>query len=366
MKARCVAVLGRQDFPTDAVEEYCVYLGSALAGHGISLEIVRVRWVEEGWRAALRDLLEKTGESRGTRFLLQYTALSWSGHGFSLPFLRIVRSLKKRGAWCAIVFHDVEGYYGNRIVDRLRRAAQIYTMRKVLRLADLGIMTIPVEKIPWIPPHTSNVVFIPIGANLPAPEKAWYQERARGTQRTVGVFSFSGNRAVLEEVRLITQAVRYAAEKMGSLRLLVFGRDSEAAEKQLKEGLAGTPVDVTVHGLLAADQVAHVLGSCDVLLFVRGPISSRRGSAVAGIACGLPVVACEGWETARPAIDAGVHLVAANNTDGFGPALLRVLTDVDYRASLAERSRRAQEQHFSWPAIAAKYASVLQMNAPKD
>ena len=42
------------------------------------------------------------------------------------------------------------------------------------------------------------------------------------------------------------------------------------------------------------------------LLFVRGPISSRRGSALAGIACGLPIIALERSETGPPVAGAGV------------------------------------------------------------
>jgi glycosyltransferase involved in cell wall biosynthesis len=102
-----------------------------------------------------------------------------------------------------------------------------------------------------------------------------------------------------------------------------------------------------------------VLGASDVLLFVRGQISSRRGSAIAGIACGLPVIAQEGSETAPPITEAGVVLVPATAPSEFGPALLRVLSDQAYRASLAERSRNAQQLYFSWSVIAAQYAKAL-------
>jgi glycosyltransferase involved in cell wall biosynthesis len=95
------------------------------------------------------------------------------------------------------------------------------------------------------------------------------------------------------------------------------------------------------------------------MLFVRGPISTRRGSAIAGIACGLPVVAERGAETAGPIEEAGVVLVSADKPGEFNEALLRVLTDQDYRAQLAERSRLAQEKYFSWQAIAARYAEEL-------
>jgi hypothetical protein len=44
----------------------------------------------------------------------------------------------------------------------------------------------------------------------------------------------------------------------------------------------------------------------------------------------------------------------------FGPALARVLSDPIYRESLAERSRKAQQDYFSWQAIAQQYVSALQ------
>ena len=141
--------------------------------------------------------------------------------------------------------------------------------------------------------------------------------------------------------------------------MAVLGRNSDLAAKELKEKLAGAPVEVIAHGLLAAGQVVKVLGNCDVLLFARGPLSTRRSSALAGIACGLPVVAREGWETAAPVTEAGVVLVPQAAKEGFGPALLRVLGDESYRALLAERSRQAQERYFSWRAIAAKFAQAL-------
>jgi len=346
--------------PTDAVEEYCRYLGAALEKHAFSFEIARVDWATKGWRRALRELRQKVANERNTWVLLQYTALAWSRHGFSLRVPGIIKTLKKNGARCAVVFHDAEGYYGNRLIDRIRRATQLHTMREALRLADLSILTIPAEKVPWIGRDSRNVVFIPVGANLPSPEKAWSQERDRERNLpTVAVFSPSGNRAGAEEVESIAQTVRYAAERMGSLRLIVMGRNSEIAGSQLYERLMGTSVEVTIHGLLPAEEVVQKLGASDVLLFTKGPISSRRGSAIAGIACGLPVIASEGWETGAPITEAGVVLIPGIAKNEFGPALLRVLSDESYRAKLSERSRRAQEIYFSWSAIAARYAQEL-------
>lgn len=359
-----MAVLGRRDEPTDAVEEYCEYLSRALAAEGISLELARLRWAEIGWRTGLRELSARTRANENPAwFLLQYTALAWSRRGFPGRALRVIRALKSIGARCAVVFHDAEAYPGSRLVDRVRRAVQLRTMRQALRLADLAILTIPAEKIPWVPPNTRNAVFIPVGANLPSPETAWTRTKRQGTDLpTVAVFSLSGDGVRAEEVRRIAEALKYAAERIGKLQVAVLGRNSDLAGKELKEKLAGAPVEVIAHGLLAAEQVVKVLGNCDVLLFARGPLSTRRGSALAGIACGLPVVALEGWETAAPVTEAGVVLVPQAANEGFGPALLRVLSDESYRAVLAERSRQAQERYFSWSAIAAQYAQVLRKN----
>jgi glycosyltransferase involved in cell wall biosynthesis len=363
-RTRCVAILGRRDQPTDAVEEYCQYLGEALKDEGFELEIVRARWDEIGSAASMQELRERIrdtqNQSRNDWFLLQYTALAWSRRGFPLRILRLVRFLKQRGARCAVVFHDAEAYGGKRWVDRLRRRVQRHVMRRLLRLSDLSFFTIPREKVSWVPAGAKNIMFIPVGANLPSPEKAWNQTRSSAESKPcVAVFSITGNPRGQHEITLISEAVSYAAKQVGPLRVVVFGRNSEAGE-DLRIKLAGLPVEVTVLGLIPAEEIVRVLSASDVLLFVRGQISSRRGSAIAGIACGLPVIAQEGSETAPPITDAGVVLVPATAPSEFGSALLRVLSDQAYRASLAERSRNAQQRYFSWSVIAAQYAKALE------
>jgi glycosyltransferase involved in cell wall biosynthesis len=357
---RCIALLGQRDVPTDGVEDYCKYLGYALANQHIDWELVRVEWLEKGWRASLRELRETSIDTRNTWFLLHYTALAWSRRGFPSRVLRIVRLLRKRRARCAVVFHDAEAFPGNRWIDRFRRRVQHRVMRRLVRLSDIVFFTVPPEKVSWVPAGAKNIVFIPVGANLPSPEKAWSPTRNPAESKPcVAIFSITGNPRAQREIGLISEAVSHAAKQVGPLRVVVFGRNSEAGE-ELRASLAGVPVEVVVLGLIPAEEIVRVLGASDVLLFVRGQISSRRGSAIAGIACGLPVIAQEGSETAPPITEAGVVLVPATAPSEFGPALLRVLSDQAYRASLAERSRNAQQRYFSWSVIAAQYAKALE------
>jgi glycosyltransferase involved in cell wall biosynthesis len=358
---RVVALLGRRDEPTDAVEECCRYLGAALrARGGIEMEIARVAWAERGWPTALREIRKQAVGWKGEWVFLQYTALAWSARGFPLRFLSVLAVLRGAGARVAVVFHDVEPYGGGRGVDRLRQASQLRTMRRALRDADLGIFTVALQAVPWLGIPCANACFIPVGANL-LPVVGESNERstfAEGGPR-VAVYGITGGETGKKECDQIIAAVRIAATKLGSLTLHALGRGAAECEAELRDGLRGTRAHVHVDGVLPAEGVANALCAADVMLFVREPISSRRGSAIAGISCGLPVISYGGKQTAAPITDAGVVLVSRAHSEELGEALVRVLSDREYRANLAKRSRTAHEQHFAWDAIAARYIAAI-------
>jgi len=268
--------------------------------------------------------------------------------------------LRRLGARLVVVYHDASPYAGDRALDKLRRAVQLRVMRQSLRRSDLAIFTVPLGAVPWLRGPTYNAAFIPVGANLPL--DALTVNKPSGRPREVlrvSVFGITGGHARHNEVARIVEAVRFVASKIGKLELHAFGRHADDCESMLREGLCGLGVDVQVRGVLPADEVVAELSSADVLLFVRGPISTRRGSAIAGIACGLPVIAERGAETGGPIEEAGVVLVSAERQGEFGDALLRVLTDPHYRAQLAESSRVAHRKYFSWQAIADNYVKEL-------
>jgi glycosyltransferase involved in cell wall biosynthesis len=353
----CLALLGRKDVPTDAVEEYCRYLGDALQAHGFQLQIRRVPWELHGWRQSLRALQLQSEAWRDTWVLVQYTALAWSARGFPLKFPRVLRQLKSAGARVAMVFHDVEPFTSPRLIDRLRQRVQARTMRRALALANLAIFTVPPEKLSWLSGVPSKAVFIPVGANLPFAEMPVSQTKS--DIPTVGVFSITGGEQGARETQQILATVQHAAQKLGRIRLSVFGRHAELREGALRNGLENYPVDVSVEGIVQPEQIVDKLAACDVLLFVRNGISTRRSSAIAGIAAGLPVIAHPISETAPPVTDAGVVLVSPNNQDELNDALVRVLSDSGFRAELSARSRAAYKAHFAWPAIAERYAATL-------
>ncbi len=360
MTQKCIALLGRRDAPTDAVEEYCQYLAGALRAHDFELELARVAWLEDGWPAAMHELERQAQGWHGCWVLVQYTALAWSERGFPLRFLRVLRILRQAGARVAMVYHDVLPYHGSRTIDKLRRRAQNHAMSEALRSSDLGLFTVPLSKIPWVGRKHTRAIFIPVGANLPEPETAWTIQHGKGNRLpAIAVFGITGGEAGIWEIASISEALQIVAERLGKLRLVVMGRHSDTAEKALRNLMDKQPIEVSALGVLPGAEIVRHLACCDVLLFVRGGISSRRGSAIAGIACGLPVVALEGPETASPITEAGVVFADPKRQRGLGEALLKVLSDPEYRAALAERSRGAQDKYFSWKAIAARYAEAL-------
>jgi hypothetical protein len=357
---RIIALLGRRDEPTDAVEEYCRYLSGALRDHRFAMELVRVPWAERGWIPALRGLREKARGWRGQWVLLQYTALAWSARGFPFGVLRVVKELREAGARVAIVFHDVEPFGGNRWIDAIRRRAQLHVVRQARKVANLAIFTVPLGVISWLGKSHATATFIPVGANLPVETSpATKSGQTHQTPLRVAVFGITEGDTGRKECVRIVETVGFARARGGPVRLHAFGRGALECETELRKALEEVAVELHVEGVLPAEQVVKALTSSDVMLFVRAPISSRRGSAIAGIACGLPVIAYSGTETAPPITEAGVLLVSPGHNAQFGEALLRVMSDAPLRESLAERSRKGQRDHFSWEAIARRYVEAL-------
>jgi hypothetical protein len=359
MMQKCVALLGRRDEPTDAIEEYCRYLGGALREHDLQMEIVRTAWKEKGWGVALSELRQLSQHWRGAWVFAQFTALAWSERGFPGRFLRVLRILREAQARVAVVYHDVEPYSGSRLVDRLRRGAQIRTLRSIARYSDLRVFTVDPDLLSWRPSRKSPLACIPVGANFP--DQSLHAELS-GTPHpplTVAVYGITGGAAGTSEMTCIAAAMHEVAQSIGPVRLRIFGRNAQSVEARLRHALRDTAVDCEVLGVLSPGDVASALCRSDVQLDVRGAISTRRGSAIAGVACGLPVVAHAGAETGGAILQAGLALYEPGKPGDLVRTLTRVLSDPAYRASLAARSRAAHQRYFSWSAIAARYAEEL-------
>jgi glycosyltransferase involved in cell wall biosynthesis len=357
-----ISLLGRADTPTDALEDYCTWLKRALEQQGQPMEILRVPWATNGWLSSFKWVRRESRNWRGRWVLLQYTALGWSQRGFPIGAAVTIWIARRRGAKCAIVFHDAIPYSAPRLVDRIRRAVQVWVMRQLYSLASHSFMTVPIENVSWLPRLAAKAQFIPIAANLSGTLVKLNDAnriRENSSPKTTAIFGITGSPQLQPETELIAKIVGQAAEKIKSIRLLVMGRNAKEAEASLRVALAGTNVELEVHGVLPAGEIERRLSEADALLFVRGGISSRRGSALAGIACGLPVVAFQGPETGPPITEAGVILAPEDDFAVLANNLARVLSDDALRIDLRKRSLEAREKYFSWDVIAKKFLQVL-------
>jgi glycosyltransferase involved in cell wall biosynthesis len=358
---QAILLLGHRDDPTDGVVDYCDNLQKYGATYGLDFEIVQVQWAEKGWRAALGELREAAATWRDRWVLLQYTTLAWSRRGFPLRAPHILDVLRNCGVRPGVVFHDLVAMPGKGIVGNAREYCHLSVLRKLYERSDLAVFTLPLQKLSWLPMHREKATFIPVGANCPElPSGGRYEIH---NPKTIAVYGVTGGTQILLEVADIAYVVKQVCPSALPLRIIVFGRGSREAESALRRELAGVNVEIETLGLVSPEQVTATLARADVLLFVRGQISSRRGSAIAGIACGLPIVCYSGPETDWPITEAGILAVPSGDRQALAGALENVLSDAALRSALAERSRNAQQKYFSWQAICGLFLEFLKRGA---
>jgi glycosyltransferase involved in cell wall biosynthesis len=357
-----IALLGRRDIPADGIEDYCTFLGRALAPHDVELKLARVNWNERGWLSALRQLSRDAAEWRGGWVLLQYTALAWSRRGFPIGAWAALEILRRRGVRCAVIFHEPGRQSADaRWITPVRGACQDWVARRLYSGAARSIFADRLETIPWLPRGRAKAAFIPIGANIPAPPpRPDYGAVSNGGLKTVAVFCLSDAPNVHREVGDISYAMRSLEAKGVKLRLVFLGRGTAEARDEIMRAFEGVPVDVVNLGLRGAEEISRTLSESDAMLCVRGTLFPRRGSALAGIACGLPIIAYEGRMDIFPMGEAGVCLVPYGNRQALGDALAQILLDSGLHERLRARSLRAYEQYFSWEVIAGEMVRALQ------
>jgi glycosyltransferase involved in cell wall biosynthesis len=297
---------------------------------------------------------------RGKWVLVQYTALAWSRRGFPFFALAVLATLHHRGARVALVFHEPRRQGGSRWIDRIRGACQDWVLRTLHRSAAKSIFTVPLATVSWLPAGDTRSAFIPIGANIP--QSSQQPKAAAGNEAagTVVVFCLDGMPALRQELLDISDAARAAATNGARLRVLFVGRGTKEAEAEIASAFRDVPVETSILGLLSAAEVSETLAASDLMLCVRGKINQCRGSALAGVACGLPIVAYAGEVEGTPLADAGLLLVPFRDAGALGAAVYRVLADSNLSRDLRKKNQRAQQKHFSWDLIAASYVGLLE------
>jgi glycosyltransferase involved in cell wall biosynthesis len=333
--------VGARDVPTDGVRDYVDRLAHALEERSVDASTLEIPWSDVGWRRALSAVPRKHG-----LVLIQYTHLAWSRRGFSIGALRAHRALARSGSTVGIVFHDSTPFAGRRIRDRIRGAVQRAVVRRLARRTSIAFSTLEPEVSAVFKGVVPRPRFLPAGSNVPAISRHPHPDDGF----VVSVFSVRERDH--DQALMLADIVQRAARVLPSVSLRVFGRGAIEAEGALRSSIGSVPL--TVEGVMDAANVSARIASSDALLFVRGGASSRRGTIVAGICNGVPVVAPEGLETGPAIRGAGIGFFTQGDNQAAADALVRLGSDPSFAEGQRERQRRACQTTFSWPAIAGR------------
>jgi glycosyltransferase involved in cell wall biosynthesis len=306
-----------------------------------------VGWLRTFWR-----LWSWAARWSDETVLLQYTAYSWSRSGVPTAFLIALLLVRARGARAVIVYHDAFPQRAPTLLGRMRAAGQRFVMRAAYRWSARSVLTIPATAATWLP-DTKRAVTIPVGSNVVAFDFVPVESTVAERDLSAIVFGVTGGPGGSVELDLIASALAPPMCDGSPIRLVLFGTGTQASEPEIRRRLPKAAIEF--HGIVPPEKALKLLQSARVLLFVRGPVTSGRTTAVAGVLAGTPVVGFSSELTGAPILDAGVRLVSAGDTEGLAAALRSVLADAHEWQELHERSVAAGRDHFCWPAIADAY-----------
>ena len=291
-----------RDFPTDRVEDYCAFLGQALSRRGIHPNPIHVDSNRLGWTRSLWRLWRESASWQGNWVLFQFTSLAWSRRGFPFGVLFALRILRRRGARVAVVFHETVARQATKL-SSIEFVELVRTGSFKNCMPARNARSLPMRSARFLGfPRNPREQFSSIGANIPEPESlSESAPPADSTIKTITIFCLTDPRRSLRQFH----CVRFVASAVKKIRVVFLGRGTREATGEIDRPFAGIPAEVVNLGVLPAADVSYNLTRSTVMLCVRGSLFPRRGSAIAGIACGLPIVGYAGPTTTFPITEGG-------------------------------------------------------------
>jgi glycosyltransferase involved in cell wall biosynthesis len=299
--------------------------------------------------AGLVGLTRGLNRCRGPRrLLLQYVPHAFGLKAMNVPFCAWFTARRRDERW--VFFHEV--VYPWSLGDPLRHQLLAGTTRVMLRLvagaADRTFISIPTwaEHLPaQVRRHTE---WRPVPSNFPTevPAEAVARVRAElGEGLLLGHFGTYGaaTSGMLEHA--LVPLLRADPRR----RVLLLGRGSEAWRKQLIGRHPELSAQLLSRDSLEPDVLAAHLSVCGLLIqpYVDG-VSTRRGTTMASLALGCPVVTNTGHLTEPLWRGLGaVALVEGTDPAGLTMAAERLLTHPEERAALGARAAEVYRERFS-------------------
>jgi glycosyltransferase involved in cell wall biosynthesis len=352
------------EYPPDVggVADYTALLARHLSALGVEPRIV----TGLGWD--LSCLSRIAALAAGCDVVhLQYQPAAYGLRG-AITLLPVWLRLTRPGMPVVTTFHDLRAPYLFPKAGPLRRLV----VHLLLRSSHAAIFS-AAEDLDASGPGPYRRC-IPIGSNvslhpLPAGGRAALRARV-GVERDESLVGFFGLLNASKGLETLLDALVLARQHGTAARLLLIGEPlghsdprNRATSADLQRHIARLGLTDRVHttGWLAADEVSAYLQACDlVALPYRDGASARRGSLLAALAHGLPIVTTAA-PGRRPFLehDGQALLVPPDEPSALAAALERLAADAALRARLSRGAAQAAER-FDWQTIASATLQLYQ------
>jgi glycosyltransferase involved in cell wall biosynthesis len=308
-------------------------------------------------RASLLEAIDPTGNCP---ILWQYIPDIYGRGGVNFTVPNAIRSLSKKRRQVALA-HEVSAPLSPWTHRACYGWAHRLQWQVIARHADAIGLSTEAWLQRWISKHpgvAGKSVLIPSPSNIPiepvAPDhQAEWRRRCRWPDET-RVLIYFGSISPNKQIPWILDAWR-AARARGPTALIVIG-DRLEIETSVEERRF-----LSVHSFLSSADVSRALQAADVLAlpFIDGA-SERRGSLMAGLSHGLPVVTTIGPATGPTLRKSDAFAaVPCDRQDLFTAKVIELLHDPAHRNGLGERGRTLYERSYNWPTVISRLEALL-------
>ncbi len=303
--------------------------------------------------AAYRELDSIFKERVPDRVLVQYVPHSFGWHAMNVPLCLWLHARRKRyPIW--IMYHEVAVAF--RRTPPLRHNVIALMTHAMAWLTARAASRIFIAALAWertlrpMIPHSKPILWIPIPSNVPVVDDSG--EAAKLRRRYLGeckylVGHFGTYGWWMKEPLVASLPV--LLEQRPDVSLLLMGVNSLEFRENLIARYPDFADRVTACGALPAPDLSRHLQACDLMIqpYPDG-ITTRRGSAMAALAHGLPIVTNSGpltesiWRQYR-----AVHMTPAGNHGQLARHAGRLLSEPEEMKRLAQAGKDLYHERFA-------------------
>ncbi len=313
-----------------------------------------VRPVMEDWRDIALLRAELSAVPVDSILLWQYVPHMYGHGGVNAQLPRFIRELHRARRPQVVLAHEIAADYSwhpGRFWYAWNHRRQ---WRQLMKFADV----LPIACGRWVEdwsrrkPRAAGKMFtLPSPSNLPhepvGPDHRAQWRREHKLDPSTPVLAYFGTLNPTKQLPWIIEAWAQAHSPSSPVAFAVIGAaPAVPLEGELRQYFR--PL-----GHLPAAEASRALSAVDLMAlpFVDG-ISERRGSLMAGLQHGVPVVSTIGHNTGTELRKAPwLRLAPVSSRDAFVQAVGELLADPAARTRLGAAGKTQYDQHFSWPVV---------------